>query len=114
MYYWFCFLFADTGRPNNLNAEQDGGDIRVTWDDTSDSDAIGYRIYYKLEPDGDENVFQDVDGRSTDEATIDVTVGGVYSITIVSRGNILPSTVVGPVNVTVGKHIAGDEIWDKS
>ena len=97
-------MLAGAPPPTNFNAEHVGeGRIKVTWTQVTDGDARGYRIYYKLEPDGDENVFQDVDGRNTEEATIEVTAGGVYSITIVTRTEILPSEVEGPVNVTVGK-----------
>ena len=98
------YMLAGVPPLNNFNAEHVGeGRIRVTWDQVTDVDRRGFRIYYKLEPDGDENVFVNVDDRDAVEATIEVTVGGNYSITIVTLTEFLPSAVAGPVTVTVGK-----------
>ena len=84
------YLLAATPPPTNLNAVHVGeGRIRVTWTRPSDSDRRGFQIYYKLEPDGDENVFQDVGNRDAEEATIEVTFGGTYSITIVTLTDFL-------------------------
>ena len=97
-------MLADAPPPSNLNAEHVGeGHIRVTWTPVTDSNWEGYRIYYKLEPDGDENVFQNVDDHDAEETTIEVTVGGTYSITILTRTEFLPSEVEGPVTLIVGK-----------
>ena len=98
------YLLADVSPPNNFNAEHVGDSrIRVTWTRPSDSDRRGFRIYYKLEPNGDENVFQDVNDGDVVGATIQVTFGGTYSIIIVTLTDILPSEVTGPETVTVGK-----------
>ena len=100
------YLLAGNPPPSSFNAEHVGEScIRLTWDRVTDPDRRGFRIYYKLEPDGDENVFQDVTNSDAVEATIEVTVGGTYSITIVTLSEFLPSRVAGPVTVIVGKQI---------
>ena len=106
----YCWLAA-TAPPSNLNAEQDGEDIRVTWTPTSDGDVRGYRIYYKLEPDGDENVFQDVNGHSANRVISGLRVLHQYCEYIFQ---VLTETTISDLNpdVTyqfqVGVHVEVD------
>ena len=91
--------------PTGLTAEQlpeEPGSFRVSWTPPASlTNLTGYRIYYSGASDSGS---VDVDA-STTEVTIDNrTAGMTYTITMVALSPHLPSSVVGPVSVTLGEY----------
>ena len=67
---------------------------------------VGYRIYYQAEGSQDNPTTpSSVDiGASATQHTLSGLQGGIwYTITVVTKSQYLPSTVVGPVRVTLRK-----------
>ena len=90
--------------PTGLNATQEGPtNIGVSWTAPVSGAAVtGYRIFYSG---GTDQGSVDV-GASVTEHTITVTPTQsrlTYSISIVTLSSQLPSSVLGPIMVTVGK-----------
>ena len=95
---------AEANPPSNLSAVRVGPtSIRVSWTaPASGATVMGYRIYYS---EGTNQGSEDAGASATDlTITIPQPQSSLtYSITIVALSTHLPSTVVGPAMVTVGK-----------
>ena len=103
MIIFYLCTAADT--PTDLTAEklpQEPGSFRVSWNPpASSANLTGYRIYYSG---ADDSGSVDV-GASTTNITIDShKLGVAYTITMVALSPHLPSSVVGPVTVTLGEN----------
>ena len=91
--------------PTDLNATQVGPtSIRVSWTaPVSGATVTGYRISYSG---GTDQGSVDV-GASATEHTIIITQPQsrlTYSISIITLSSSFPSSMAGPITVTVGKH----------
>ena len=103
-------MFYSTGAPDpptELSATQvDLTSIRVSWTaPVSGATVTGYRISYSG---GTDQGSVDVGASATDH-TITITPPQshlTYSISIITLSSQLPSSVAGPIMVTVGKHSA--------
>ena len=87
--------------PTNLTAVQSApSSIQVSWNaPASDrNNIIAYVIFYNSTDGGNETV--DVGADATDHTRNDLENGTTYNISILAVGP-LPSTLVGPVNVTL-------------
>ena len=98
-------LCTAADHPTDLTVErlpQEPGSFRVSWTPPASlTNLTGYRVYYSG---ADDSGSMDV-GASTTEVTIDNRTAGVtYSITMVALSPQLPSPVVGPVTITLGKY----------
>ena len=98
---------AGVGAPTELAAEVvENASIRVSWN-ASDSGATGYRIYYRNKDDEGRVINLDkvdVDASVTEHnITHGLTAGHRYVITVRALSRHLPSPVVGPRTVTIGK-----------
>ena len=101
------FLCTAADRPTNLIVEQlpqEPGSFRVSWTPpASSANLTGYRIYYSGADDSGSMV---VDASTTNIIIGSRKPGVTYSITMVTLSPHLPSSVVGPVTVTLGeKHL---------
>ena len=97
--FFFCTA-AD--HPRDLTAEQlpqEPGSFRVSWNPPASlANLTGYRVYYSG---ADDSGSMDV-GASTTEVTIDNRIAGVtYTITMVALSPHFPSSMIGPVTVTL-------------
>ena len=100
-----CFLTVTAADPpTDLNVEQDGPtSIRVSWTvPTSVATVTGYQIYYLAE--GDSGSVP-VDAGVTSYTLGNLQDGLTYNITMVALSVHLPSSVVGPETVTLGKSL---------
>ena len=100
-----CFLIpAAAGPPTGLNVESVGPtSIRVSWTaPLSVATVTGSRIYYRAEGDWGSVA---VDAGVTNTTLRNLQDGSTYSITIVALSMHLPSPVVGPQTVTLGKFL---------
>ena len=98
------FLCTAADHPTNLIVEQlpqEPGSFRVSWTPpASSANLTVYRIYYSGANDSGS---RDV-GASATNITIDShTAGETYTITMVALSPHLPSSVIGPVTVTLGE-----------
>ena len=105
-----CFLCTAPDSPTDLTTEQlpqESRSFRVSWTPPASlANLTGYRIYYSG---ADDSGSVDV-GASATEVTIDSRTAGVtYTITMVALSPHLPSLVVGPVNVSLGKNSVFEE-----
>ena len=99
------FLCTAVDSPNDLTTDQlpqEPGSFRVLWTPPASlTNLTGYRIYYSG---ADDSGSVDA-GASGTNITIDNRMVGVtYTITMVALSPHLPSPVVGPVAVTLGKN----------
>ena len=106
------FLCTAADTPTGLTAEQlpqEPGSFRVSWTPpASSANLTGYHIYYSG---ADDSGSMDV-GASATDITIDNRAAGVtYTITIVALSPHLPSSVVGPVTVTLGEDSVFEDIY---
>ena len=97
-------MHAAANSPTGFTAEQlpqEPGSFRVSWTPPAYlANLTGYCIYYSG---ADDSGSVDV-GASTTEVTIDNRTADVtYTITMVALSPHLPSSVVGPVTVTLGE-----------
>ena len=92
--------------PTNLTVELAGtNNISVSWTaPASDPAVIGFRIYYQAQ--GDQGAV-DCDANSTECIISNCTIGQQYNITVVALSENLPSTLVGPKNIIIGKMYTG-------
>ena len=100
-------MFYSTGAPDpptGLSATQVGlTSIRVSWTaPVSGATVTGYRISYSG---GTDQGSVDVGASATDH-TITIAQPQSYSISIITLSSQLPSSVAGPIMVTVGMHNA--------
>ena len=106
----FC-VYAAADHPRDLTAEQlprEPGSFRVSWTPPASlANLTGYRIYYSGAGDsGSMNV-----GASATNITIDNRTAGVtYTITMVALSPHLPSSMVGPTNVTLGEYFTFEDV----
>ena len=93
--------------PTNLSAEPTSPtSIRVSWTPpASGATVVGYRIYYHAEGSQDNPTnHSSVDvGASAAQHALSLQGGVLYTITLVTMSQYLPSTVTGPVTVTLRK-----------
>ena len=88
--------------PTGLTAVQDGlTSILVFWTAPASGGATvtGYRISYQTGGGSEQTV--DVGAVATSHTLTGLQIGATYSISIEALSSTLPSTVVGPVTVTV-------------
>ena len=101
-----CFLPATAADPpTDLNVEPvyPATSIRVSWTaPTSVATVTGYRIYYQAEG---VSGSVPVNAGVTSYTLVHLQDGLTYSITIVALSVHLPSCVVGPETVTLGKSL---------
>ena len=100
-----CFLPATAADPPiDLNAEPVGPtSIRVSWTaPTSVATVTGYRIYYQAEG---VSGSVPINAGVTSYTLVHLQDGLTYNITIVALSVHLPSSVVGPETVTLGKSL---------
>ena len=95
--------------PTNLSAQSASPtSIIVSWTPpASGATVVGYRINYQAEGSQDDPTSHgSVDlGASANEHTLSDLEGGVlYTITMITMSQYLPSTVTGPVTVTLRKY----------
>jgi len=98
-----CFLIpAAADPPTGLNVELvDPTSIRVSWTaPLSVATVTGYRIYYQAERDWGSVT---VDAGVTNTTLRNLQDGSIYNITMLTLSMHLPSSVVGPQSVTLGK-----------
>jgi len=90
--------------PTSLNVEPVGPtSVRVSWTaPLSDTTVTGYQIYYQA--DGDWGSVS-VDTGVTSTTLSNLRNGLTYNITMVALSMHLPSSVVGPQSVTLGKSL---------
>ena len=94
--------FTAATPPTGLTAVQDSlTSILVSWTPPASGGAsrTGYRISYQIDGGSEQSV--DVGATATNHTLTGLQSGATYSISIVARSNQLPSTVVGPVTVTI-------------
>ena len=91
--------------PTGLSAEPDDlGNIKVSWTPPTLEDTMtGYQIFYKALGSG--NIHESVPVcAGEDRHTLpNLEEGFVYTITMVTKSQHLPSTVAGPITATLGK-----------
>jgi len=109
-----CVLFLDSTAaepPTGLNVEQVGPtSVRVSWTaPISVATVTGYQIYYQAEGDWGS---VSVDAGVTNTTLSNLQNGLTYSITMVALSMHLPSSVVGPHTVTLGKFLYGCFLCD--
>ena len=100
-----CFLTVTAADPpTDLNVEPvDPTSIRVSWTaPTSVATVTGYRIYYQAE--GDSGSVP-INAGVTSYTLVHLQDGLTYNITMVALSIHLPSSVVGPETVTLGKSL---------
>ena len=102
-------FYAAANAPTGLAAELvEDASIRVSWTaPTSGATVTGYRIYYRNKDDEGRVINHDsvdVDASTTEHnITLVLTAGHHYVITVRALSRQLPSPVVGPPTVTIGK-----------
>ena len=84
--------------PTDLNATLVGTSISVSWTAVPGATVTGYRIFYST---GTNRNSVDVGAGATNH-TIMIPQPQTYSISIVTLSSQLPSSVAGPITVTVG------------
>ena len=91
--------------PTNLTADPvDPTSINVSWTQpTSGATVTGYRIYYRALGSAPYHGKVDVSANKTQHIVSNLNEGFVYTITMVTRSQYLPSTVAGPIRATLGK-----------
>ena len=84
-------------------AQTSATSVTVSWTPPTDGTGVtGYRIFYT--EDGGSKQSRGVSGASTSMDTISsLRTGSTYSITIVATSGGLPSEVVGPETIELGK-----------
>ena len=100
----FTFIAGATP-PTNLTANPvDPTSIKVSWTrPTSGATVTGYRIYYRTLGSVPYRGSVDVGANKTQHTVFNLHEGFVYTITMVTRSQYLPSTVTAPIRATLGK-----------
>ena len=103
-----CFIFvAGASPPTNLTADPDGPtSIKISWiPPTSRVTVTGYQIFYRMLGSITNYGSVDIAANKKQHTLYNLLGGFVYVITMVTKSQHLPSTVVGPIRATLGKII---------
>ena len=98
-------VVVDASPPTNLSVVQiNFGEIKVSWlQPPSGATITGHQIFY-IALDSNSNSGSVEVGAGEDKCTrFKLLEGFVYNITMVTKSQHLPSTVVGPITATLGK-----------
>ena len=103
---YFLHILAVPSPPSNLSVTHHSlTSVNVSWSPApqDDVDIDGYIIYYQLVAGGSKRTHQT---ESTATSTIfSLEQGGEYSFSMVSTYNGIPSTEIGPLNISIGMYI---------
>ena len=95
-------IVAGATPPTNITADPDGPtSIKVSWfPPASGATVTGYQIFYRSD---NNHVSVDIPASKKQHTLSKLQGGFVYTITMVTKSNHLPSTVTGPIRATLGK-----------
>ena len=101
---YFLHILAVPSPPSNLSLTQLSlTSVNVSWSPApqDDVDIYGYIIHYQLVAGGSKRTRQ-TESTATSAIIRSLEQGGEYSFSMVSTNNMINSTKIGPINISLG------------